>query len=74
MTAIYAGVRDTYQAHKLPFVEVGLPRADAYAVGAFLQFKMIEVMYLAHLIGVNAFDQPDVEEYKERTRRYVQTS
>jgi glucose-6-phosphate isomerase len=37
-----------------------------------LQFKMIEVMYLAHLLGVNPFDQPAVELYKIETKRLLE--
>ena len=37
----------------------------------FLQFKMVETMLLARLMHVNAFDQPNVEEYKKITRELL---
>jgi len=41
-------------------------------IGSFMQFKMIEMMYLGHLYGVNAFDQPHVELYKTETKRILE--
>ena len=34
-----------------------------------MAIKMVEIMYLAYLMDVNAFDQPQVELYKEEIRR-----
>jgi glucose-6-phosphate isomerase len=33
---------------------------------------MIETIYLGFLLGVNPFDQPNVESYKEETRKILQ--
>ena len=41
-------------------------------IGAFMQFKMIEMMYLAKLLKVNAFDQPHVELYKIETKKILE--
>ena len=41
-------------------------------IGLFMQFKMIEMMYLGHLFEVNAFDQPHVELYKIETKRILE--
>lgn len=70
--AIYGGVLAAYGKHSLPFAEIILPEISAKTLGAYVQFKMIETMYLAHLLGVNAFDQPNVEEYKAETRRMLE--
>ena len=32
---------------------------------------MMEIMYLGQLMNVNAFDQPAVEQYKQRTRELL---
>jgi len=66
--AIYGGVLAAYKQRALPFVEIIFPEISAKTLGAYVQFKMIETMYLAHLLGVNAFNQPNVEEYKAETR------
>jgi glucose-6-phosphate isomerase len=72
MEAIYEGTTGSYQKRKLPFVEVILDKLNEEELGAFLQFKMIETMLLGKLMGVNAFDQPNVEEYKKITRRLLE--
>lgn len=69
--AIYRGVLEAYTKRTLPFVEVIFPEISPKTLGAYVQFKMIETMYLAHLLGINAFDQPNVEEYKAETRRIL---
>jgi len=33
--------------------------------------KMMEMMYLAHFMGVYAFDQPNVESYKIETKKIL---
>ena len=71
--AIYGGVVAAYKKQALPFVEVVFPEISAKTLGAYVQFKMIETMYLAHLLGVNTFDQPNVEEYKAKTRKILGT-
>lgn len=69
--AIYEGVKIAYQQKALPFVEVLLPEISEFALGEFLQFKMMEMIFLAKLLNVNAFDQPNVELYKNETRRLL---
>ena len=50
-------------------MEIKLAALSPESVGALLQMKMIEMAYLANLLGVNAFDNPQVELYKEETRK-----
>jgi len=72
MDAIYAGVKEAYRARGVAFAEVELPDLSLETIGAFLQFEMCMVMHLAHVLRINAFDQPNVEEYKNATRRILQ--
>ena len=72
MDAIFDGTKESYRKNKLPFIEIRLPVVNEYILGQFLQFKMLEMMYLARLLRVNAFDQPDVEDYKVETKRILQ--
>lgn len=52
-----------------PVVEIGL--ADAYDLGgAFFQWEMATAV-AGHLLGINPFDQPDVEAAKARAREMV---
>lgn len=71
MNAVYRGVRRTYRAQELPFVEISLDAVDAYTLGAVLQMKMCEVMYLGKLMHVNVFNQPAVEQYKQESRKML---
>lgn len=71
LDAILGGVKESYRKNKLPFVEVQIPEVNEHALGQFLQFKMIEMMYLGRLFGVDAFNQPDVEDYKKETRKIL---
>lgn len=68
MGAIFGGVKTAYQNRALPFLELGLGEISEKKVGALLQMKMFETVFLAKLMNVNAFDQPNVEEYKAQTR------
>jgi len=70
-SAIFESVKETYKKEKLPFVEISFSKIDEYSLGQFLQFNMFEIMYLAKLLGVNAFDQPNVEDYKKEMRRML---
>ena len=71
MQAIYGGVKAAYEKLKRPYVEIDLEAANAHELGYYLQFRMLEVMYLGKLLDVNTFDQPAVEMYKSVTRELL---
>jgi glucose-6-phosphate isomerase len=66
--AIVGGVKVAYASKNRPFIEIDLQGVSPYELGYYLQFRMIEMMYLAELMHLNAFNQPAVETYKEATR------
>ncbi len=66
--SIGQGVVQAYRKKKKPFASIHLERLTPYELGAWMQGAMIETMLLAHLLGVNAFDQPNVEAYKQEMR------
>ncbi len=72
MDAIYEGVKEAYRARGVRYAEIELPDTSLETIGALLQFEMCMVMHLAHLLNINAFDQPNVEEYKQATRRILE--
>ena len=72
--AVIEGVKIAYQKQQLPYMEVVLDTVSEYSIGEFMQFKMIEMMYLGKLMNVNAFDQPNVELYKKETRRILKST
>jgi glucose-6-phosphate isomerase len=69
--AILEGVKASFQSHNIPFMETILPTVDEKSIGHFMQFKMFEIMYLARLLNIDAFNQPDVEDYKNRTKEIL---
>jgi glucose-6-phosphate isomerase len=70
--AIFEGVKMAYLKKKLPFTETILEKLDEEDLGFLFRMKMIEIVILANLMKVNAFDQPGVELYKIETRRILQ--
>lgn len=71
MDAILGGTKIAYTKRELPYMMVVLPEISAASIGEYFQFKMMEMMYLAHLLEVNAFDQPNVESYKVETKMFL---
>ena len=71
MRAIFDGTKKAYHKRKLPFAEILLPDISPYSLGQYLQLRMMEMMFLGKLLKVNAFDQPNVEEYKAETRKLL---
>lgn len=68
MDALTKGTQAAYYKNNRPFCSVILPEKNERFLGQFLQFKMIEIMYLGFLLHVDPFDQPNVELYKNETR------
>jgi len=71
LSAILEGTKEAFRKDGRPFIEISLPDKSEGSIGQFMQLKMIETMYLGHLLNVNPFDQPDVEKYKRETRRIL---
>lgn len=68
-TALYGGVMAAYQEKQLPYRATIFDEENiAYSLGLFMAMRMREVMYVANLLNVDAFDQPNVELYKQKTR------
>ena len=68
---IESGVKRAYVNRKNPFVEFILDKKSEEVLGAFMTQKMVETLFLGHLMGVNVFDQPAVELYKKETRKLL---
>lgn len=72
MEAIYHGVKEAYRKRGISFAELELPDLSLRTIGALLQFEMCMVMHLANLLNINAFDQPNVEEYKNAVKAILE--
>lgn len=70
-TAIYGGVIAAYQERSLPYRSTIFTEDLAYSLGLFMGMRMLETMYIAELMNLNAFDQPNVELYKIKTRKIL---
>lgn len=71
MKAIFKGTKQALVNNHIPFTEVILDQVDEHELGAYLQFKMIEMMYLGYLLNLNTFNQPNVEDYKIETKKFL---
>jgi len=71
MDAIERGVQHAYTQQQLPWMALKLPQLDPYAIGQFMQYSMITIMYVGMLWGISPFDQPQVELYKKETQRIL---
>ncbi|MBP6924606.1 MAG: hypothetical protein KBC62_04415 [Candidatus Pacebacteria bacterium] len=67
-TALYGGVIGAYNEKQLPYRATIFDENLAYSLGLFMSMRMRETMYLAELLNVSAFDQPNVELYKQKTK------
>lgn len=71
LQAILKGTQAAYVDKNHPFIDVVMDRMNEESLGAYMQWKMIEMMLLGKLFGVDAFDQPNVEEYKAVTKKLL---
>lgn len=69
--AIIQGMQASYAHAEKPYFTFTLRNNSAFDIGKFMQFKMLEIVYLGELMDINPFDQPQVELYKNETRRLL---
>ena len=62
---------DTLARNGRPVRTIRIPKLDERALGEFLMQFMLETIITARLIGVDAFDQPAVEEGKILAKKYL---
>jgi len=63
--AAYAGTIMAHRKGGIPVMEVEMPEINAYYIGQIFYFFMFSCYYSGVLLGVNPFDQPGVEAYKQ---------
>lgn len=71
MSSIEESVRMSFSEEEVPFTEISIANKDEFSIGQFLMLKEIEVVLLASLFNINPFDQPNVEMYKEKTKKLL---
>jgi len=71
LDAMRRATADALAAAGRPVREIAIPRLDGAAMGALMMHFMIETVIMAHLINVDPFGQPAVEDGKRRAREYL---
>ncbi len=61
--------KEAFTNKGIAYDEIILETVNEIELGYFMQFKMLETIFLAKLIGVNPFNQPNVEDYKKYISR-----
>tara|TARA_A100001037_G_scaffold304110_1_gene339892 strand:- start:3921 stop:5261 length:1341 start_codon:yes stop_codon:yes gene_type:complete len=64
--------RNTLIEHKCPTRFFSVPRIEESSMGALFMHFMLETMIAARMLGVDAFNQPAVEDGKARMRTYLE--
>jgi glucose-6-phosphate isomerase len=62
---------ETLAKNGCPVRTIHIERLDEFALGELLMHFMLETIIAAHLIGVDPYDQPAVEEGKILAKRYL---
>lgn len=65
------GTADALAARGRPVRRMRLDALDEHSLGALMMHFMLETIIAAHIMGVDPFNQPAVEEGKVRARRYM---
>ncbi len=71
MDAMARATAETLAGNGRPTRVIRLARLDEEVLGALFMHFMLETIVAADLLGVNAFDQPAVEEGKVLARKYL---
>ena len=69
LDAFQHGTVESLKANGRLVRTIHLPTINAYCLGELLMLIMLETIYAASLMGVNAFDQPAVEDSKIYAKR-----
>ncbi len=64
MKTVQNAVQKSFKNRKIPYYVIRISKTPE-EIGLLMQFQMLKTMLLAKELGINAFDQPDVEEYKK---------
>ncbi len=71
LDAFQKGTIGSMQGSKRPVRTIHLPALDAFHLGALLMYFMLETVFIALMLGVDAFDQPAVEDSKIRAKKLL---
>lgn len=69
--AIFSSVVKEFEKAQVPCISIELHDQKETEIGNYMQHKMLEVYFLAKLLDINPFDQPEVNSYKEQLIKYI---
>ncbi len=72
MNAICNGTISACRKKNFAYVSAKLPKINEHCIGQLMQMQMMEIIYCADLMGINAFDQPAVENYKNEAKKILE--
>lgn len=72
--AAMQGVMAAHQSAGIPIVKIDIPELTPYCFGQLIYFFEKACALSGFLMGVNPFDQPGVEKYKNEMRKFLQIS
>ncbi|MFH1779901.1 MAG: hypothetical protein ABH803_02020 [Candidatus Micrarchaeota archaeon] len=72
MHLIAQAFKKDLENNKKSFIEIELKEKSELEIGELMQLEMLEVILLAELLKVNAFNQPAVEGYKKELKKLLQ--
>ena len=65
------GVIKAHEKAGVPMIIIEMPETDAYYMGQMIYFFELSCAISSYINGVDPFDQPGVERYKEEARREI---
>jgi len=69
--AEFEATHTTLERHRRPVRRLSLAARDPAAIGEYIMLMELETIVVAHLFGIDPFDQPAVEEGKILAREYL---
>lgn len=72
LSAIASATKHAYKEAGRSYDEIVLEEITEEEIGYVLQLLMLETMFLATQLEINAYNQPAVEQYKTKTRELLQ--
>ncbi|QIB68183.1 glucose-6-phosphate isomerase [Aminipila butyrica] len=67
--AAMEGVAAAHYAAGIPLIKIGIPEINAFYFGQLIYFFETTCAITSYLMGINPFDQPGVERYKEEMKK-----
>ncbi|MHC1724252.1 MAG: glucose-6-phosphate isomerase [Aminipila sp.] len=72
--AAMEGVMSAHEAAEIPMVKIDIPELNAFYFGQMIYFFETTCAITSYLMGVNPFNQPGVEQYKEEMKNKLKQS